>query len=275
MGLKKPRPVTPGQRHGALPEYSELDRGKPEKSLLRKHKRQSARNSQGRVTVRHRGGGHKRRLREIDFDRDKWNVPAKVVSRQYDPNRSAWILLLHYADGEKRYILSPLEVAIGDVLEAGTDAEPRPGNAMPLRRIPVGSTLHNVELRPGSGGKVGRAAGAEVKLLSKEGDRAILRLPSGEMRVFNVDCMATIGSVSNPDHKNIKHGKAGRLRHLGRRPQVRGVAMNAADHPHGGGEGRTGEGRAPKSIWGWLAKGGRKTRKRRKPSDALIIKRRS
>jgi len=275
MGLKKPRPVTPGQRHGALPEYSELDRGKPEKALLRKHKRQSARNSQGRVTVRHRGGGHKRRLREIDFDRDKWNVPAKVVSQQYDPNRSAWILLLHYADGEKRYILSPLEVAIGDVLEAGTDAEPRPGNAMPLRRIPVGSTLHNVELRPGSGGKVGRAAGAEVKLLSKEGDRAILRLPSGEMRVFNVDCMATIGSVSNPDHKNIKHGKAGRLRHLGRRPQVRGVAMNAADHPHGGGEGRTGEGRAPKSIWGWLAKGGRKTRKRRKPSDALIIKRRS
>ncbi len=274
MGLKKPRPVTPGQRHGALPEYSELHRGKPEKSLLKKHKRQSARNSQGRVTVRHRGGGHKRRLREIDFDRDKWNVPAKVVSRQYDPNRSAWILLLHYADGEKRYILSPLEVAIGDVLEAGENAEPRPGNAMPLRKIPVGSTLHNVELQPGSGGKVGRAAGAEVKLLSKEGNRAILRLPSGEMRVFSVDCMATIGSVSNPDHKNIKHGKAGRVRHLGRRPQVRGVAMNAADHPHGGGEGRTGEGRAPKSIWGWLAKGGRKTRKRRKPSDALIIKRR-
>ncbi len=272
--MKKPRPVSPGQRHGVLPDYTKLSRVKPEKSLLVKHKRRSARNAQGRVTVRHRGGGHKRRYRLVDFKRDKWGVPAKVVSQEYDPNRSSWIVLLHYADGEKRYMLSPFEVAIGDVVEAGEGAEPRPGNSMPLRRVPVGSTVHNVELTPGSGGKIARAAGTEVKVLSKEGNRAILRLPSGEMRQFHLDCVATIGSVSNPDHKNIHHGKAGRRRRLGFRPAVRGVAMNAADHPHGGGEGRSGEGRAPKSVWGWLAKGGRKTRKRRKPSDAWIVKRR-
>ncbi len=274
MPMKKRRPVSPGQRHGVLPEYSELTRKKPEKSLLRKQKRRSARNAQGRITVRHRGGGAKRRYRLVDFRRDKWDVPAKVVSQEYDPNRSSWIVLLQYADGEKRYILSPFEAKIGDVVRAGSGVDPKPGNAMPLRRVPVGATVHNVELTPGSGGKIARAAGTEVKVLSKEGKRATLRLPSGEMRQFHLDCMATIGSVSNPDHKNIQHGKAGRRRHLGFRPAVRGTAMAPADHPHGGGEGRTGEGRAPKSPWGWLAKGGRKTRRRRKPSDAWIVKRR-
>jgi len=193
---------------------------------------------------------------------------------EYDPNRSAWITLLHYADGEKRYILAPLELRVGDVVEAGEDAEPRPGNALPLRKIPVGSFIHNLEITPGSKGKIARAAGTAAQLLGREGDRAIVRLPSGEVRLFQVECMATIGRVSNPDHKNIRHGKAGRVRHLGRRPRVRGVAMNAVDHPHGGGEGRTGEGGPPKSIWGWHTKGGRKTRKRGKSSDALILKRR-
>jgi len=274
MGQQKRNPVTPGQRHAVLPDYSELTKKPPEKSLLVPLKKHAGRNSQGRITIRHRGGGHKRRYRLIDFAREKHGVPAKVVSVEYDPNRSAWITLLHYADGEKRYILAPVELKVGDVVEAGENAEPRPGNALPLRKIPVGSFIHNLELTPGSGGKIARAAGTAAQLLGREEDRAIVRLPSGEVRLFKVECMATIGRVSNPDHKNIRHGKAGRIRHLGRRPRVRGVAMNAVDHPHGGGEGRTGEGGPPKSIWGWHTKGGRKTRKRRKPSDALILKRR-
>jgi len=274
MGLKKRNPVTPGQRHAVLPDYSELTKKPPEKSLLVPLKKHGGRNSQGRITIRHRGGGHKRRYRIIDFAREKHGVPAKVVSVEYDPNRSAWITLLHYVDGEKRYILAPLELRVGDVVEAGEDAEPRPGNALPLRKIPVGSFIHNLEITPGSKGKIARAAGTAAQLLGREGDRAIVRLPSGEVRLFRVECMATIGRVSNPDHKNIRHGKAGRVRHLGRRPRVRGVAMNAVDHPHGGGEGRTGEGGPAKSVWGWLTRGGRKTRKPRKLSDALILKRR-
>lgn len=274
MGLKKMKPVTPGQRHAILPDFSELTRDKPEKALLVPLDRAVGRNNQGRVTSRHRGSGHKRRYRLIDFAREKQGIPAKVASVEYDPNRSAWITLLHYADGEKRYILTPLELRVGDVVEAGENAEPKPGNALPLRKIPAGTFVHNVELRPRSGGKVARAAGTVAQVLGKEEDRAILRLPSGEVRVFSLDCMATVGRVSNPDHKNVRHGKAGRVRNLGRRPHVRGVAMGADDHPHGGGEGRTGEGRPPKTPWGKLAKGGHRTRKHKKGSDALILKRR-
>ncbi|MGC9529719.1 MAG: 50S ribosomal protein L2 [Candidatus Bipolaricaulaceae bacterium] len=274
MALKKRNPVTPGARHAVLPDYKELSKKEPERSLLVPIKRHAGRNSHGRVTARQRGGGHKRRYRLVDFGRDKYGVPAKVVAVEYDPNRSAWITLLSYADGEKRYILAPVELRVGEVVEAGPDAEPRPGNALPLARIPVGTFVHNVELSPGSGGKVARAAGTAAQLIGREGSRAVVRLPSGEVRAFSVDCVATVGRVSNPDHKNIRHGQAGRVRRLGRRPKVRGVAMNAVDHPHGGGEGRTGEGRPPKSIYGWLAKGGHKTRKRNKPSNALIIKRR-
>ncbi|MGY4706427.1 50S ribosomal protein L2 [Candidatus Bipolaricaulota sp. J31] len=275
MGLKKWKPVTPGLRHAVWPDYSQLTKKEPEKSLIEPLHRRFGRNNQGRITSRHRGGGHKRMYRIIDFDRkDKAGVPAKVAALEYDPNRTAWIALLHYADGEKRYILAPEGLKVGDVVMSGEEAEPRVGNAMPLRAIPVGTTIHNIEIYPGSRGKMVRSAGAEAKLMAKEGKWAIVRLPSGEVRKFHIECWATIGQVSNPDHKNVKHGKAGRRRHLGWRPHVRGVAMNAVDHPHGGGEGRTGEGRPPKSPWGWLTKGGRKTRKPRKPSDKLIIKRR-
>lgn len=272
MGLRKPKPVTPALRHAVLPDYRELARKPPEKSLCFPIKGHAGRNFQGRVTVRHRGGGHKRRYRLVDFARGP-KVPARVAAVEYDPNRSAWIALLHYVDGRKGYILAPAGLGVGDMVEAGGGVEPRPGNAMPLRDVPVGAFVHSVELSPGSRGKVARAAGTAAQVLSKEEEEAILRLPSGEVRKFKLDCMATIGRVSNPDHKNVRHGQAGRVRHLRRRPQVRGVAMGADDHPHGGGEGRTGEGRPPKSIWGWLAKGGRRTR-RRKPSDALILTRR-
>lgn len=272
MGLKKLKPVTSGQRHAVRPEYAELTRDDPEKGLLVPLSRRVGRNSGGRITSRHRGGGHKRRYRWVDFARDKRGVPARVAAVEYDPNRSAWITLLHYADGEKRYILAPLELQVGDTVEAGENVEPKPGNALPLGRIPAGTFVHSVELYPGSRGKVARAAGTAAQLLGREEDRAILRLPSGEIRVFAVGCWATIGRVSNPDHKNVRHGKAGRVRHLGRRPRVRGVAMGADDHPHGGGEGRTGEGRPSKTPWGKLARGV-PTRKK-KASDARILKRR-
>jgi large subunit ribosomal protein L2 len=208
----------------------------------------------------------------IDFARDKDGIPARVVSREYDPNRSAWITLLHYADGEKRYILSPLSLEIGKEVEAGGHAEVQIGNAMELGRIPLGVEIHNLELRPGSGGKVARSAGTTAKLIGKEGGRAHVRMPSGEVRIFDTACRATIGVVSNPDHKNVKHGKAGRVRHLGRKPKVRGVAMNPVDHPHGGGEGRARVGRPQVSPTGRLAKGGR-TRKKRKRSESLIVRR--
>jgi large subunit ribosomal protein L2 len=272
MGLKRFKPISPGLRHAEWPDYSELSKVEPEKSLLVSLKRSGGRNNQGRITVRGRGGGIRRLYRLIDFHRDKVGVPAKVVSREYDPNRSAWITLLHYADGEKRYILAPLKLRVGETIEAGEEAEAKPGNALPLRKIPLGTFVHNVELRPGSGGKVARAAGTAAQVMGIEEGIVRLRLPSGEIRLFDGNCMATIGQVSNIDHKNVKHGQAGRVRRLGRRPKVRGVAMNPVDHPHGGGEGRGRVGRPPVSPTGKLARGPR-TRKKHKPSDKLIVRR--
>jgi len=272
MALKRFKPTSPGKRHADLPDFSDLTTSVPEKSLLRPMPKKGGRNIQGKITVRWRGGGHKRRYRLVDFARDKDNIPARVVTREYDPNRSAWITLLHYADGEKRYILAPVSLEIGATIMAGNEAEIAVGNALPLQRIPLGAVIHNLELSPGSGGKVARSAGTSAKLIGKEGQRAHIRMPSGEVRIFNVNCRATVGEVSNPDHKNIKSGKAGRTRHLGRKPHVRGVAMNPVDHPHGGGEGRARVGRPQVSPTGKLAKGGR-TRRRRKRSSALIVRR--
>jgi len=272
MGVKRFKPTSPGLRYAEWPDYSGLSKVGPEESLLVPLKRGGGRNNQGRVTVRGRGGGSRRRYRLIDFHRDKLGVPAKVASQEYDPNRSTWITLLHYADGEKRYILAPLKLRVGETVEAGEDVEPKPGNALPLRRIPLGTFVHNVELRPGGGGKVARAAGTAAQVMGIEEGVARLRLPSGEVRLFDGDCLATIGQLGNIDHKNVKHGQAGRVRNLGRRPKVRGVAMNPVDHPHGGGEGRGRIGRPPVSPTGKLAHGPR-TRKKRKPSDKLIVRR--
>ncbi len=272
MGLKKFKPTSPGLRHAEWPDYSEFTTEEPEESLLVPLHKNGGRNNQGKITVRHRGGGNKRFYRLIDFQRDKLGIPAKVVSREYDPNRSAWITLLHYADGEKRYILAPLKLELGETVEAGEEAEVKPGNALPLKKIPPGTLVHNVELAPKSGGRVARAAGAAAQVMGLEGGMAQLRLPSGEIRLFHESCMATIGQVSNPDHKNVKHGQAGRVRRLGRRPKVRGVTMNPVDHPHGGGEGRHRVGRQPVSPTGKLAHGPR-TRKKHKPSDKLILRR--
>jgi large subunit ribosomal protein L2 len=272
MALKRFKPTSPGRRHAELPDFSELTAVAPEKSLLRPLPKTGGRNHRGKITVRFRGGGHKRHYRIIDFARDKDGIPARVVSREYDPNRSSWITLLHYADGAKRYIIAPVSLEIGSQVEAGEKAEIRIGNALPLRRIPLGAVIHNLELSPGRGGQVARSAGTSAKLIGKEGKRAHIRMPSGEVRIFNVECRATIGEVGNPDHKNVKSGKAGRLRHMGRKPHVRGVAMNPVDHPHGGGEGRARVGRPQVSPTGKLAKGGR-TRKKSKRSSALIVRR--
>jgi len=272
MALKRFKPTSPGRRHAELPDFSELTAAAPEKSLLRPLPRKGGRNHRGKITVRFRGGGHKRHYRIIDFARDKDGIPARVVSREYDPNRSSWITLLHYADGAKRYIIAPVSLEIGSQVEAGEKAEIRVGNALPLRRIPLGAVIHNLELSPGRGGQVARSAGTSAKLIGKEGKRAHIRMPSGEVRIFNVECRATIGEVGNPDHKNVKSGKAGRIRHMGRKPHVRGVAMNPVDHPHGGGEGRARVGRPQVSPTGKLAKGGR-TRKKSKRSSALIVRR--
>jgi large subunit ribosomal protein L2 len=272
MPLKRFNPTSPGRRHADLPDFSNLIPVKPEKSLLKPIRKTGGRNAQGRITSRFRGGGHKRQYRMIDFARnDKDGVAARVVSREYDPNRSAWITLLNYVDGEKRYILAPVSLEVGTMVESGDEAEIQVGNALPLSRIPLGAVIHNLELMPGRGGKVARSAGTSAKLIGKEGNRAHVRLPSGEVRVFNTDCRATIGEVGNPDHKNVKHGKAGRVRHIGRKPHVRGVAMNPVDHPHGGGEGRARVGRPQVSPTGKLAKGGR-TRKSKK-SDSMIVRR--
>ena len=271
MGIRRLKPTSPGVRFMSVSDFSEITKKKPEKRLTRSLKKTGARNNQGRITVRFRGGGHKRRYRIIDFKRDKWGVPAKVASIEYDPNRSARIALLHYADGEKRYILAPLGLQVGDVVMAGPEAEIRPGNALPLRSIPLGTFIHNLELYPGRGGQLVRSAGTYAQLMAKEGRYAHVRLPSGEMRLFLQDCMATVGQVGNVDHENINLGKAGRSRWLGERPHVRGTAMNPVDHPHGGGEGRT-KGRHPVSPWGWPTKGYR-TRKK-KVSDKWIVKRR-
>jgi large subunit ribosomal protein L2 len=253
--------------------FDELSEVKPERSLLRSLKKKAGRNVRGKVTVRHRGGGHKRQYRIIDFRRDKIGIPARVESIEYDPNRSARIALLAYADGEKRYIVAPLELQVGDVLMSGPAAEVRPGNAMPLANIPLGTQVHNIELQLGRGAQLARAAGASAQVMAKEGSCATLRLPSGEMRRVHLRCMATIGRVGNPDHANIKLGKAGRARWLGRRPAVRGSAMTPRDHPHGGGEGKSPVGMpSPKSPWGKPTLG-KKTRPR-KPSDKMIVRRR-
>ncbi len=252
--------------------FEEITRTKPEKSLIEPLKKHAGRNNQGRITTRHRGGGHKRMYRIIDFKRNKPGVPAKVFSIEYDPNRSARIALLHYADGEKRYILAPVGVRVGDVLMSGPEAELRPGNALPLRNIPLGMQVHNIELNPGQGGKMVRSAGGSAQVLAKVGDQVQLRMPSGEVRIVRIDCMATLGQVGNVDHQNISIGKAGRTRHMGRRPTVRGSVMNPRDHPHGGGEGKAPIGGQPKTPWGKPALGYRT--RRNKSTDKYIVRRR-
>ena len=272
MGVKKLKPTSPGRRFQTVSDFETITKSKPEKSLLAKQKRSSGRNSYGRITSRHRGGGHKRRYRVIDFRRTKDGIPAKVAAIEYDPNRNARIALLHYVDGEKRYILAPLKIEVGDMLESGSSAEIRSGNALPLRNIPTGTIVHAVELRPGGGAKMGRSAGTAIQLMSKEGKYALVRLPSGEMRQVLLDCRATVGQVGNPDAELVKIGKAGRSRWKGKRPQSRGVVMNPVDHPLGGGEGRSSGGRHPVSPWG---KPEGRTRKKKKASDKYIVRRRS
>lgn len=272
MGIKHFKPTSPGRRFMSVLTTEDLVRKKPEKRLTKGLRKRGGRNNAGRITSRHRGGGHKRMYRMIDFKRDKTDVPARVAALEYDPNRSARIALLHYADGEKRYIIAPLNLKVGDEVLSGPSADIKPGNAMPLRFIPMGTIVHNVELTKGRGGQLIRGAGTGAQLMAKEGDYAQLRLSSGEVRMIHLDCRATVGQVGNPDHENISLGKAGRSRWLGRRPRVRGVAMNPVDHPHGGGEGKSSGGRHPSTPWGKPTKG-YKTR-RQKPSDRYIIRRR-
>jgi large subunit ribosomal protein L2 len=274
MATKKYKPTSPGRRFVTVSDFQEITAVEPEKSLLRPLKKRGGRNQQGRITVRHRGGGHKRLYRVIDFKRDKDGVPGRVASIEYDPNRSANIALINYADGEKRYIIAPAGLQVGQEIMSGPQADIKVGNALPLRNIPAGVLIHNLELYPGQGGKMIRAAGGAAQLMAKEGDYAHVRLPSGEVRLFHLDCRATIGQVGNVEHENIVIGKAGRSRWLGIRPTVRGVVMNPVDHPHGGGEGRSPIGRNPVTPWGKPALGA-KTRKRKKASDRLIVKRRS
>jgi large subunit ribosomal protein L2 len=271
MPLRKRKPTSAGRRFQTVSDFSEITRDEPEKSLLAPKRKTGGRNNYGRKTARHRGGGHKQRYRIVDFKRDKDGVPAKVAAIEYDPNRNARIALLHYVDGEKRYILAPSRVKVGDRLQSGQGSEIRPGNALPLRYIPVGTTVHNVELKPGAGGRMGRGAGASIQLVAKEGDFATLRLPSTEMRRVPIDCRATVGEVGNPEAELVSLGKAGRNRWKGVRPQTRGVAMNPVDHPLGGGEGKSSGGRHPVSPWG---KPEGRTRKKDKPSQKLIIRRR-
>jgi large subunit ribosomal protein L2 len=273
MGIKTYRPTSAGRRHGSVLDYQEITTRKPERSLLRPMRKTGGRNNHGHITARHRGGGNKRRYRLIDFRRDKEGIPGRVKTIEYDPNRSARIALVHYADGEKRYILAPLELAVGQTILSGTGADPLPGNAMRLAQIPVGLMIHNIELQPGRGGQICRTAGSYAQLQAREGDHAVLLLPSGELRQIHVNCRATIGRLGNTDHQNVKLGKAGRKRHRGRRPYVRGTAMNPVDHPHGGGEGRTKGGRHPCSPTAVLAKGG-KTRKPNHPTNRFILRRR-
>ncbi len=272
MGIRKVKPTSPGRRFQTYLTFDEITKTKPEKSLVVPLKKTGGRNCYGRITCRHRGGGHKRMYRIIDFKRDKIDIPAKVASIEYDPNRSARIALLHYADGEKRYILAPVGLNVGDTVISSEHADIKPGNTMPLKNIPLGTIVHNVELKIGGGGQLGRSAGAAIQLMAKEGKYAQLRLPSGEVRMVLLDCKATVGQVGNLDHENVSLGKAGRSRWLGIRPTVRGVAMNPVDHPHGGGEGKTSGGRHPCSPWGMPTKGYRTRGK--KPSDKYIIRRR-
>ncbi|MGH2675602.1 MAG: 50S ribosomal protein L2 [Actinomycetota bacterium] len=271
MALRKYKPTTPGRRGSSVSDFAEITRDRPERALVRKLNKKAGRNTYGRVTTRHQGGGHKRRYRLVDFRRTKDGVPAKVAHIEYDPNRSARIALLHYADGEKRYILAPHGLRQGDRLMSGPGADIRPGNALPLANIPVGTVVHAVELRPGQGAKMARSAGASVQIVAKEGRFAQLRLPSGEMRLVDMKCRASVGAVGNPEHELVSKGKAGRNRWLGKRPSVRGVAMNPVDHPLGGGEGKSSGGRHPTSPWG---KTEGRTRKKGKGSDRYIVRRR-
>lgn len=269
MAVKRFRPTTPTLRYKTVSSFDEITKTTPEKSLLTPIKKKGGRNNLGRVTIRHRGGGHKRMYRIIDFRRDKRGIPAKVASIEYDPNRSARIALLHYADGEKRYILAPDKLTVGDAVMSGDTAEVKPGNSLPLKKIPLGMTIHNVELRRGAGGKLVRSAGNGAQLMAREGKYAHVRLPSGEVRLVDAECYATLGQVGNIEHEGIKLGKAGRKRWLGKRPKVRGVAMNPVDHPMGGGESKSSGGRHPCSPWGQPAKGG--VTRRKKASDKLIV----
>jgi large subunit ribosomal protein L2 len=272
MAVKKRKPTSPGRRFQTVSDFAEITTDKPEKSLIAKKGRTGGRNTHGRVTSRHRGGGHKQRYRIIDFRRDKDGIPARVASIEYDPNRNARIALLNYVDGEKRYILAPVGVKVDDRLESGPRADIRPGNALPLRNIPSGTIVHAIEMRPGGGAKLARSAGSAVQLMSKEGKLALVRLPSGEMRQVPLDARATIGQVGNTEAELIKLGKAGRSRWKGVRPQTRGVAMNPVDHPLGGGEGKASGGRHPTSPWG---KPERRTRSKKKPSNKYIVRRRT
>ncbi|KXK11308.1 MAG: 50S ribosomal protein L2 [Chloroflexi bacterium OLB14] len=274
MAVKKYKPITPGMRDMTGHSFEEITKGTPERSLLVIKKNRGGRNAQGRVTVRHRGGGARRFVRIVDFKRDKFGIPAKVAAIEYDPNRTARLALLHYADGEKRYIVSPLDLKVGDTVMSGPNAEIRSGNALPISSIPIGTMIHNLEIKPGKGGQMVRTAGGAAQLLAKEGDFAQIRMPSGEVRLIYQVCYATIGQIGNLDHSNVKLGKAGRKRHLGIRPTVRGTAMSPRDHPHGGGEGRQPVGLAgPKSPWGKPTLG-KKTRHNKK-TDQYIVRRRS
>lgn len=275
MGIKKFKPTSPAIRQMTVSTFEEITKTEPEKSLLAPLKKSAGRNAQGKITIRHRGGGQRRKYRIIDFKRNKDNVPAKVAAIEYDPNRTANIALLHYADGEKRYIIAPHKLKVGDTIFSGESVDIKVGNALPLRSIPVGTVIHNIELKPGKGAQLVRSAGNSAQLMAKEGQYAQVRLPSGEVRMVAINCRATIGQVGNLDHENITIGKAGRTRHMGFRPTVRGSVMNPNDHPHGGGEGRTPIGRPePVTPWGKPALG-YKTRKKNKASDKYIVKRRN
>ena len=275
MAIKLYKPTTPGRRNMSVTDYSDLSRVEPERSLLAPLKKNSGRNSYGRITVRHRGGGHRRKYRIIDFKRNKADMPAQVMTLEYDPNRSAHIALVQYEDGEKRYIIAPAGLKVGDSVFSGTSADIKPGNALPLSSIPTGTFIHNVELYPGKGAQLVRSAGTMAQLMGKESKMALVRLPSGEMRYVPLNCMATVGQVGNTDHENVKIGKAGRKRHMGWRPTVRGSVMNPCDHPHGGGEGKSPIGRpGPVTPWGKPALG-YKTRKHHNRSDQFIVKRRT
>lgn len=275
MGIKKFKPTSPGLRQMTVSTFEEITKKEPEKSLLAPLTKKAGRNSQGKITVRHRGGGVERKYRIIDFKRNKDGVPGKVAAIEYDPNRTANIALIHYADGEKRYIIAPYKLKVGDIIESGENVDIKIGNALPLRSIPVGTTIHNIELKPGKGGQLVRSAGNSAQLVAKEGKYAQVKLPSGEVRMIHVECRATIGQVGNIDHENITVGKAGRKRHMGIRPTVRGSVMNPNDHPHGGGEGRAPIGRpSPVTPWGKPTLG-YKTRKKNKKSDKFIVRRRN
>jgi large subunit ribosomal protein L2 len=268
---RKPKPTSPGRRFASYPDFAEITKTEPEKRLTEGLKKSGGRNAHGRKTSRHRGGGAKRLYRKIDFKRRKDAIPARVAAIEYDPNRSAYIALLNYLDGEKRYILAPARLSVGAIVESGTEVDIRPGNCLPLSHMPTGTVVHNVELIPGRGGQMGRAAGTAIQLQAKEGRMATLRLPSGETRMVPVESRATVGALGNADHQNVKIGKAGRKRHMGVRPQTRGTAMNPVDHPHGGGEGSTTPGRHPVTPWGVPTLGYR-TRKKHKPSDRYIVR---